>query len=131
MDKESRLINEEYFKSLITREIKMCLLKENYKVGIYTFIYQQHKYVLDIIKNIIQDIGLIKNNHTYILIVFDNGSFIKILSCDKSIRGDRFNDVIINNLINRQDVDEVILPTLRFYEDDTNNIRDKVFYCEF
>ncbi len=131
MDKESRLINEEYFKSLITKEIKMCLLKENYKVGIYTFTYQQHKYVLDIIKNIIQDIGLIKNNHTYILIEFTNGSFIKILSCDKSIRGDRFNNVIVNNLINRQDVDEVILSTLRFCKDDTNNIRDKVFYCEF
>ena len=130
MDKESRLINEEYFKSLITREIKMCLLKENYKVGIYTFTYQQHKYVLDIIKNIIQDIGLIKNNHTYISIAFDNGSFIKILSCDKSIRGDRFNNVIVNNLINRQDVDETILPTVRIYEDD-NNMRDKVFYCEF
>jgi hypothetical protein len=86
---------------------------------------------LNIIKNIIQDIGFIKINSTYISIVFDNGSFIKILSCDKSIRGDRFNNVIVNNLINRQDVDEVILPTLRFYEDDTNNIRDKIFCCEF
>lgn len=131
MDKESRLINEEYFKSLITREIKMCLLKENYRVGVYTFTNCQNKYVLNIIKDIIQDIGFIKINSTYVSIVFDNGSFIKILSCDKSIRGDRFNNVIINNLINRQDVDEVILPTLRIYEDDTNNIRDKVFYCEF
>ena len=131
MDKESRLINEEYFKSLITREIKMCLLKENYRVGVYTFTNCQNKYVLNIIKNIIQDIGFIKINPTYISIVFDNGSFIKILSCDKRIRGDRFNNVVVNNLINRQDVDEVILSTLRFYEDDTNNIRDKVFYCEF
>ena len=131
MDKESRLINEEYFKSLITREIKICLLKENYRVGVYTFTNCQNKYVLNIIKNIIQDIGFIKINHTYISIVFDNGSLIEILSCDKSIRGDRFNNVIVNNLINRQDVDEVILPTIRFCKDDTNNIRDKVFYCEF
>lgn len=148
-EKQSRLINREYFISLLTREIKMCILKEDYNVGIYTYVsYGQNKYVLDIINDILKEnkdlskehINLIKTrvSQDNILIDLGNGSIIRTLSCNKNVRGYRFHNVVINSLINKKDVNEIILPTLKMYyydigmsDSDGEEMSDKVFYCEF
>ena len=131
-EKAVRLINRHYLESLILREMKICLVKEGYKVGIYTFDGGQNDHIFKIIKDVYdnklfgQPFSAYPANENDIIVDFNNRSTIRILDYHKEERGNRFNDVLINNLIPLNDVNEVIKPKVIIQRP----IRDEMFYYE-
>ena len=131
-EKAVRLINRHYLESLILREMKICLVKEGYSVGIYTFDGGQNDHIFKIIKDVYdnklfgQPFSAHHLNGIDIIIDFNNKSKIKILDYHSEERGNRFNDVLINNLISLKDVYEVIEPKVIVQRP----INDEMFYYE-
>lgn len=133
-EKAVRLINRHYLESLILREMKICLVKEGYRVGIYTLTSSQNEHILKIIKDVYNDklfgqpFSASISNENNIIIDFNNRSTIRILDYHNKERGNKFNDVLINRLIPRKDINEMIerpkaLTTQK-------PIRDRIFYYE-
>ena len=107
-------------------KIKLILIHNGYQI------YNLLNLGLNIIKDIYNEklfgepFSVYHSNENDIIVDFNNGSTIRILGYHKEERGNRFNDVLINNLIPLNDVNEVIKPKVIIQRP----INDRMFYYE-
>lgn len=102
--------------SVIELQIKYCMTFDGYKCGIYVN-STNAKYVIEVLREIIKNISdecVLKYDFKYIVpfIYFTNNSYIKIIVPSDSVRGYRFNGVIIDDCISLKEKKEIIFPKL-------------------
>lgn len=120
----------------LEKQIRYCEQYERCRFGIFVRTQIQREIVTKCISNLLPDSIQVRcrNNNYESGFCWNNGSYIKILSANDSIRGNRFNGVIIVNEIDRDIVNSLIMSCLRERIDSTgrrieefSSIKDRIF----
>lgn len=126
-----------YLVEALKKQIDFCNTNENYKCGVWVSSKAKSDIVINVISNLIwnQKKTEIRNNQCESSVRFPNGSLIKAVLASGTARGNRFNGMIIDSVINKEVIDTVILQCLKslFVEnryDNNDNPTDRMYFCD-
>lgn len=120
----------------LQEQIYLCRKNKNYKCGVYVETEERRRIVMDVVKNLIPEISndvRLRLGSCCAEVEFSNWSFLKIVRVNNGARANRFNGLIVDNEIGREDVNYIVLPTLKPILLEGNTIAndspvDRVFY---
>ena len=122
----------------LQKQILFCEGEYNYRCGVYVATEENKDIVMKIFNDIypLTDREIeIRNNHYESFIEYPNGNVIRIMQPSSSVRGQRFNGVIIDSNINQEVINTIILPRLMPLRlingmyDSNDNPRHREFHC--
>lgn len=123
----------------LEKQMQLCRTQKRYKCGVYVTSETKREIVIDVISNIVPIYNRsiqINTSSTCSEAIFSNGNMIKIVFANNGARGNRFNGIIIDNMIDSKVVDTIILPCLMplyseegFYEKNDNPM-ERVFITD-
>ena len=120
----------------LEKQIEFCNQYTRYKCGVFVRTKEQCEIVMKCISNLLLDRRNTKlRNYAWKLgCYWNNGNCIEVLPVNDSVRGHRFNGVIIENDIERDIVNSLIMPYLMVRIDSTghkieefNNVKERIF----
>lgn len=121
----------------LEKQIEFCNQYTRYKCGVFVRTKAQCEIVIKCISNLLLDRSntQLRNYAIWKLgCYWNNGNCIEVLPVNDSVRGHRFNGVIIENEIERDIVNSLIMPYLMVRIDSTghkieefNNIKERIF----
>ena len=120
----------------LEKQIEFCNQFTRYKCGVFVRTKEQRDIVMKCISNLLLDLSNTQlRNYTWkIGCYWNNGNCIEVLPVNDSVRGHRFNGVIIENEIERDIVNSLIMPYLMVRIDSTghkieefNNVKERIF----
>jgi hypothetical protein len=120
----------------LEKQIEFCNQYTRYKCGVFVRTKEQCEIVMKCISNLLLDQSntQLKNYAWKLSCYWNNGNCIEVLSVNDSIRGYKFNGVIIENEIERDVVNSLIMPYLMVRTDSTghkieefNNVKERIF----
>lgn len=120
----------------LEKQIEFCNQYTRYKCGVFVRTKEQREIVMKYISNLLLDLSNIQlRNYEWKLGGYwNNGNCIEVLSVNDSVRGHRFNGVIIENEIERDIVNSLIMPYLMVRIDSSghkieefNNVKERIF----
>ena len=120
----------------LEKQIEFCNQYTRYKCGIFVRTKEQCEIVMKCISNLLLDRSNTQlRNYVWKLgCYWNNGNCIEVLPVNDSVRGYRFNGVIIENEIERDIVNSLIMPYLIVRIDSTghkieefNNVKERIF----
>lgn len=120
----------------LEKQIEFCNQFTRYKCGVFVRTKEQRDIVMKCISNLLLDLSNTQlRNYTWkIGCYWSNGNCIEVLPVNDSVRGHRFNGVIIENEIERDVVNSLIMPYLMVRIDSTghkieefNNVKERIF----
>ena len=120
----------------LEKQIEFCNQYTRYKCGVFVRTKAQREIVMKCISNLLLDLSNIQlRNYEWKLgCYWNNGNCIKVLPVNDSVRGHRFNGVIIENEIERDIVNSLIMPYLMVRIDSSghkieefNNVKERIF----
>lgn len=121
----------------LKKQIEFCNTNENYKCGVWVTSKAKSDIVINVISNLIwnQKKTEIRNNQCESSVIFPNGSSIKVVRASSTARGNRFNGMIVDSIVNKEVVNTVILPCLKslFVEnryDNNDDPTDRMHFCD-
>lgn len=122
----------------LQEQILFCEGEYNYRCGVYVATEENKDIVMKIFNDLYplrdREIEVRNNNHES-FIGYPNGNVIRIMQPSSSVRGQRFNGVIIDSNINQEVINTIILPhlmPLRLINgmyDSNDNPRHREFHC--
>lgn len=120
----------------LEKQIEFCNQYTRYKCGVFVRTKEQRDIVMKCISNLLLDLGntQLRNYAWKLGCYWNNGNCIEVLPVNDSVRGHRFNGVIIENEIERDIVNSLIMPYLMVRIDSTghkieefNNVKERIF----
>lgn len=98
----------------LEKQIEFCERYERYKCGVFVRTKEQREIVRKCISTLLLDQNntQLRNSAWKLGCYWNNGSCIEVLSVNDSVRGHKFNGVIIENEIERDVVNFLIRPYL-------------------
>lgn len=120
----------------LEKQIEFCNQYTRYKCGVFVRTKEQCEIVMKCISNLLLDRSNTQlRNYVWKLgCYWNNGNCIEVLPVNDSVRGHRFNGVIIENEIKRDIVNSLIIPYLMVRIDSTghkieefNNVKERIF----
>lgn len=120
----------------LEKQIEFCNQYTRYKCGVFVRTKEQREIVMKCISNLLldQSNAQLRNYAWKLGCYWNNGNCIEVLSVNDSVRGHRFNGVIIENEIERDIVNSLIMPYLMVRIDSTghkieefNNVKERIF----
>lgn len=120
----------------LEKQIEFCNQYTRYKCGVFVRTKAQREIVMKCISNLLLDLSNIQlRNYEWKLgCYWNNGNCIEVLPVNDSVRGHRFNSVIIENEIERDIVNSLIMPYLMVRIDSSghkieefNNVKERIF----
>ena len=120
----------------LEKQIEFCNQYTKYKCGVFVRTKAQREIVMKCISNLLLDLSNIQlRNYEWKLgCYWNNGNCIEVLPVNDSVRGHRYNGVIIENEIERDVVNSLIMPYLMVRIDSTghkieefNNVKERIF----
>lgn len=120
----------------LEKQIEFCNQYTKYKCGVFVRTKAQCEIVMKCISNLLLDRRntQLRNYAWKLGCYWNNGNCIEVLPVNDSVRGHRFNGVIIENEIERDIVNSLIMPYLRVRIDSTghkieefNNVKERIF----
>lgn len=99
----------------IRKQISFCQSNRRYKCGVYITTQIKREIVMKVITNLLplQNEGIeLRNNTSEAFVKFPNGNLIRIVRANCAARGNRFNGVIVDSIINKEIIDTVFRPCL-------------------
>lgn len=120
----------------LEKQIEFCNQYTRYKCGVFVRTKTQREIVMKCISNLLLDLSNIQlRNYEWKLgCYWNNGNCIEVLPVNDSVRGHRFNGVIIENEIERDIVNSLIMPYLMVRIDSSghkieefNNVKERIF----
>lgn len=120
----------------LEKQIEFCNQYTRYKCGVFVRTKAQREIVMKCISNLLLDLSNIQlRNYEWKLgCYWNNGNCIEVLPVNDSVRGHRFNGVIIENEIERDIVNSLIMPYLMVRIDSSghkieefNNVKERIF----
>lgn len=120
----------------LEKQIEFCNQYTRYKCGVFVRTKEQREIVMKCISNLLLDRSntQLRNYAWKLGCYWNNGNCIEVLPVNDSVRGHRFNGVIIENEIERDIVNSLIMPYLMVRIDSTghkieefNNVKERIF----
>lgn len=120
----------------LEKQIEFCNQYTRYKCGVFVRTKAQREIVMKCISNLLLDLSNIQlRNYEWKLgCYWNNSNCIEVLPVNDSVRGHRFNGVIIENEIERDIVNSLIMPYLMVRIDSSghkieefNNVKERIF----
>lgn len=120
----------------LEKQIEFCNQYTRYKCGVFVRTKAQREIVMKCISNLSLDLSNIQlRNYEWKLgCYWNNGNCIEVLPVNDSVRGHRFNGVIIENEIERDIVNSLIMLYLMVRIDSSghkieefNNVKERIF----
>ena len=120
----------------LEKQIEFCNQFTRYKCGVFVRTKAQCEIVIKCISNLLLDRSntQLRNYTGKPCYYWNNGNCIEVLSVNDSVRGHRFNGVIIENEIERDIVNSLIMPYLMIRVDSTGhkieefkNVKERIF----
>lgn len=120
----------------LEKQIEFCNQYTRYKCGVFVRTKAQREIVMKCISNLLLDLSNIQlRNYEWKLgCYWNNGNCIEVLPVNDSVRGHKFNGVIIENEIERDIVNSLIMPYLMVRIDSSghkieefNNVKERIF----
>lgn len=120
----------------LEKQIEFCNQYTKYKCGVFVRTKAQCKIVMKCISNLLLDRRntQLKNYAWKLGCYWNNGNCIEVLPVNDSVRGHRFNGVIIENEIERDIINSLIMPYLMVRIDSSghkieefNNVKERIF----
>lgn len=120
----------------LEKQIEFCNQYTRYKCGVFVRTKEQREIVMKCISNLLLDRRntQLRNYAWKLGCYWNNGNCIEVLPVNDSIRGHRFNGVIIENEIERDIINSLIMPYLMVRIDSTghkieefNNVKERIF----
>lgn len=120
----------------LEKQIEFCNQYTRYKCGVFVRTKEQCDIVMECISNLLLDRRntQLKNYAWKLGCYWNNGNCIEVLPVNDSVRGHRFNGVIIENEIERDIVNSLIMPYLMVRIDSNghkieefNNVKERIF----
>lgn len=120
----------------LEKQIEFCNQYTRYKCGVFVRTKEQREIVMKCISNLLLDLSntQLKNYVQKRGCYWNNGNCIEVLPVNDSVRGHRFNGVIIENEIEGDIVNSLIMPYLMVRIDSTghkieefNNVKERIF----
>ena len=120
----------------LEKQIEFCNQYTRYKCGVFVRTKEQCEIVMKCISNLLLDRRntQLRNYAWKLGCYWNNGNCIEVLPVNDSVRGHRFNGVIIENDIERDIVNSLIMPYLMVRIDSTghkieefNNVKERIF----
>lgn len=120
----------------LEKQIEFCNQYTRYKCGVFVRTKAQREIVMKCISNLLLDLSNIQlRNYEWKLgCYWNNDNCIEVLPVNDSVRGHRFNGVIIENEIERDIVNSLIMPYLMVRIDSSghkieefNNVKERIF----
>lgn len=120
----------------LEKQIEFCNQYTKYKCGVFVRTKEQCEIVMKCISNLLLDRRntQLKNYAWKLDCYWNNGNCIEVLPVNDSVRGHRFNGVIIENEIERDIVNSLIMPYLMVRIDSSghkieefNNVKERIF----
>lgn len=115
----------------LKKQIEFCNQYTRYKCGIFVRTKEQCEIVMKCISYLLLDRS---NTQLRDYVWWNNGNCIEVLPVNDSVRGHRFNGVIIENEIEKDIVNSLIMPYLIVRIDSTghkieefNNVKERIF----
>lgn len=118
--------------------MRFCEKENNYKCGVYAATAAKKDIVVKVIRNLLPAINRhveVRNNSYETFVIYPNGSIIKIVRANNSIRGYRWHGVIIDSCIDHETIHTLILPHLMPLNlehgiwNNNDNPNDRKYYC--
>lgn len=122
----------------LQKQMELCERERIYKCGVYVTSQFKKDVVMKVISNLFPVLNReveIRNNRCEAFVKFPNGNFIRIVLANNNARGQRFNGIIIDSMVNKNTVDTVITPCLKPLLDENNryDINDvplkRMYFC--
>ena len=123
----------------LEKQIEFCNQYTRYKCGVFVRTKEQCEIVMKCISNLLLDRSntQLRNYEWKPGYYWNNGNCIEVLSVNDSVRGHRFNGVIIENEIERDIVNSLIMPYLMIRLDSTGhkievfkNVKERIFIVD-
>lgn len=120
----------------LEKQIEFCNQYTRYKCGVFVRTKAQCEIVIKCISNLLLDRSntQLRNYAWKLGCYWNNGNCIEVLPVNDSVRGHKFNGVIIENEIERDIVNSLIMPYLMVRIDSTghkieefNNVKERIF----
>ena len=120
----------------LEKQIEFCNQYTKYKCGVFVRTKEQCEIVMKCISNLLLDRRntQLRNYAWKLGCYWNNGNCIEVLPVNDSVRGHRFNGVIIENEIERDIVNSLIMPYLMVRIDSSghkieefNNVKERIF----
>lgn len=120
----------------LEKQIEFCNQYTKYKCGVFVRTKAQCEIVMKCISNLLLDRRntQLRNYAWKLGCYWNNGNCIEVLPVNDSVRGHRFNGVIIENEIEKDIVNSLIMPYLMVRIDSTghkieefNNVKERIF----
>lgn len=120
----------------LEKQIEFCNQYTRYKCGVFVRTKEQCEIVMKCILNLLLDRRntQLRNYAWKLGCYWNNGNCIEVLPVNDSVRGHRFNGVIIENEIERDIVSSLIVPYLMVRIDSSghkieefNNVKERIF----
>ena len=120
----------------LEKQIEFCNQFTRYKCGVFVRTKEQREIVMKCISNLLLDLNntQLRNYAWKLGCYWNNGNCIEVLPVNDSVRGHRFNGVIIENEIERDIVNSLIMPYLMVRIDSSghkieefNNVKERIF----
>ena len=120
----------------LEKQIEFCNQYTRYKCGVFVRTKEQCEIVMKCISNLLLDRRntQLRNYAWKLGCYLNNGNCIEVLPVNNSVRGHRFNGVIIENDIERDIVNSLIMPYLMVRIDSSghkieefNNVKESIF----
>lgn len=120
----------------LEKQIEFCNQYTKYKCGVFVRTKEQCEIVMKCISNLLLDRRntQLKNYAWKLGCYWNNGNCIEVLPVNDSVRGHRFNGVIIENEIERDIINSLIMPYLMVRIDSSghkieefNNVKERIF----
>ena len=127
-EKRDRLIQLDFRKSAIKRQIMNCINKKNYRAGVYVALNVKTVGIEDDIKDVIRELSLedyLDKNVPFRFtqnekrVNFKEGSSIKIVQANECARGNKFHDIIYDHMIEDDMVHNIVVPSFVPYWDNS------------
>lgn len=120
----------------LEKQIEFCNQYTRHKCGVFVRTKEQREIVMKCISNLLLDRSntQLRNYAWKLGCYWNNGNCIEVLPVNDSVRGHRFNGVIIENEIERDIINSLIMPYLMVRIDSTghkieefNNVKERIF----
>lgn len=122
----------------LRKQIDFCERKRNYKCGVYISSQIKKDIVMKVISNLLPVLNReveIRNNQYEFYVKFPNGNLIKTVLTSSNTRGNRFNGIIVDSMVDKEMVDTVIMSHLMPWFDENNrydtydNPLKRLYFC--